>query len=237
MAGVIWHRFNSRDAQVASLKALTVARLKKSLLSRAQASLLVSGGSTPKPLYEALSGVDLPWNQISVALVDERWVPEDHPRSNTAFVKASLMQNYAQDANFVPMYHPFDHPCDAVQKVGDAYRAMPQPLDVVLLGMGGDGHTASLFPDAEGLNHAMSDTNDDIVAAIRAKRSDVTGDEVDRLTLTARAITSAHFAALMISGEDKAQVLEDALAGPDNSLPIARLADKMPGLLDVFWAP
>ena len=231
---VRWHKFDTRGAMVLALKAAISERLLRGLLANGKASWAVSGGSTPAPLFEAMSHVGIDWSRVHVALVDERWVAPGQPRSNEDFVKTALKKNHSATARFIGMKTPHNTPFEAEVSVNDRYSGLKLPFDSVLLGMGPDGHTASLFPSAEGLEAAFEPESDKICAALTAKKSDVTGDEVDRMSLTAAAIKAAGHVALMITGAEKLEVLEAAL-DPTSDLPIGRLARLVP--LDIYWAP
>lgn len=226
--------FDSRETMVAAITADTRARLEAALGKRGEARWAVSGGSTPAPLFAAMADADLGWHNVKVALVDERWVEADHARSNTAFLRRTLLTGKAADAAFTPMKVPGDDPFAAAPIVDAAYKAL-DPFDLVLLGMGPDGHIASLFPSAEGLEAAMQPDDVATVRAIRANRSDVTGDEVLRLTLTLGALTRAGAVQLMITGDDKKAVY-DAATDPSSDLPIGRVARALGNRLSVYWA-
>ncbi len=171
---------------------------------------------------------------MQVALVDERWVDTGHPRSNEAFMRGTLERGKAAEAHFVGMKTRHASPWDAAAEVNKRYSSLARPFSSVLLGMGPDGHTASFFPDAEGLEDALDMGSEAICVALTAKKSEVTGDEVDRMSLSASAIASSPHIALMITGEDKLAVLDRALE-KDTHLPVARLA-KVADII-VYWAP
>lgn len=208
---------------------LIVARLKADVENTDAASLMVSGGSTPGPVYEQLSHFDLPWDKITIGLVDDRWVDEEDAGSNAALIRRTLLQNKAAKARFVPMKTAHDTPAAGQAEVEAAYTHIAQPYSVVILGMGGDGHTASWFPDADGLGNAVDPKNTDCVAAVTAKPSDVTGAYLQRMTLTRHAVGSCHLALLLITGAQKQQVLKDALSGADYpiGLAIETLGDRL----------
>lgn len=231
---VQWHKFGTKGDMVAALKSAISERLLTAVLKDGNASWAVSGGSTPAPLFEAMSQVGLDWSRIQIALVDERWVAPDHPRSNEAFMKQALKKSHAVRARFIGMKTPHETPALAVRDVNDRYRALKLPFDSILLGMGPDGHTASLFPGAEGLEQAFDPARSEVCAALTANKSDVTGNELDRMSLTASAIMAAPHVVLMITGEAKKQRLEEAIS-TESDLPIARLARLKP--FDVYWAP
>ena len=127
---------------------------------------MVSGGSTPKPLFEALRKTDLDWSKVTVTLADERWVPESDGDSNAAFVKNTLLQEKASAANFISLFVDGATPEEGVSQVHTRLQAIAQPFTVLVLGMGGDGHTASLFPDAPGTAEAMVET-DSLVSIVK----------------------------------------------------------------------
>lgn len=229
-----WYTFDTREAMVEALKAETMKALTDALNSKGKASWIVSGGSTPKPLFEAMSAEPIDWASIDVALVDERWVDPGHPRSNEDFMKGALDTGKSAAANFVGMKTEHVSPWDAVDAENERYRTLAQPFDSVLLGMGPDGHTASFFPDAEGLEEALDPANKNLCCALTALKSEVTGDEVDRMSITASAIIAAKHVALMITGAEKKRVLEEALE-PSSNLPVGRLARLAP--FDIYWAP
>jgi 6-phosphogluconolactonase len=236
--GIKWHVFDTRQQMVAALKTAVTAQLRTALQQRGKASWAVSGGSTPKPLFTAMSSADLDWAQVQVALVDDRWVDIQHSRSNEAFVKSLLAKDHAAKAHYVGMKTPHDSPFEAVAAVNERYRRLAQPFDSVLLGMGPDGHTASLFPGAQGLEAALDPLGKQTCVALKAKRSDVTGDELDRMSLSAPAIMAAHQRVLMITGDTKKKVLEAALGpalDPASDLPVGRLARLTS--LGIYWAP
>jgi 6-phosphogluconolactonase len=229
-----WHTFYTRSEMVAALQSETKKALEAGLAQNGKASWVVSGGSTPAPLFEAMSAEAIDWQNIHVALVDERWVESSHPRSNEAFMKGALDKDNSAAATFVGMKTEHASPWQAVEAENERFAALAQPFDSVLLGMGSDGHTASFFPAAQGLEAALDPDNKDLCCALTAHKSDVTGDEVDRMSITASAIISAKHVVLMITGDEKKRVLEEAL-DPNSSLPVGRLARLAP--FDIYWAP
>lgn len=228
-----WQLFEDRQALVTALCADIESDLQAGIEARGQASWAVSGGSTPKPLFEAMQQSPLDWRHIDVALVDERWVPFEHPRSNEAFVSRSLLAGRATDARLVGMKTDDENAAAAVSAVNERYARLSQPFNSVLLGVGPDGHTASLFPGAEGLELAFA-VDAPLCVALTARPSVVTGEETERMSLSARAIADADHVVVMITGEEKRQTLEGALE-PDSGLPVGRLHAMKP--FDVYWAP
>ena len=187
--------------------------LQQALGQRGHALLAVSGGKSPIALFERLRQSPLNWSAVTVVLVDERCVPHTHPDSNTALVRQHLLQGPAAAATFVPFFDhlPEGELSDAAltalaQAAQQRLAALPWPLDVGILGMGEDGHTASLFPHAPGLAQALS--SPERVAWVRPSTAPHA-----RLTLTLQALRSARELHLSIAGETKRAVLARAQAG------------------------
>lgn len=207
--------------------------LANAILARGQALLAVSGGSTPKAFFNALSAVPIDWAKVKVTLVDERFVPETSDRSNHRLVAANLLQNEAAKAKFIPLYHAVADIEDAAMvATGDAKR-IGQPFDVVILGMGGDGHTASFFPGGNHLEQALSP---------RTPRSVITMQAPDagepRLTFTFSALQDARLLILHIEGDAKKPVIDRALAeGKAGALPIGRVIANASSDTEIYWAP
>ncbi len=165
--------------------------LSEALSKHGTASLLVSGGNTPAPLYEALSKTELNWKKIKIALVDERWVDNEHSASNEALIRRSLLINNAKAAEFVGMKTAAKSPMAGQSETEALYRKLPQPFSLVIVGMGQDGHTASLFPGAQGLKQALAADNENLTAAICANQTEVTGPNTERLSLTLAGLMKA----------------------------------------------
>ena len=218
--------FPGREAMAARLADLVWAHL-----AVGDGELAASGGGTPRPLYEELARrAARSGRGLRVTLVDERWVPPDHPRSNEAFVRSAFA---AAPGVAVSGLYETDAASAAAAAPAVARRldARSSPFDVVVLGMGVDGHTASWVPHAEGLDDAL--TGDRPLCAVRAKRSEVTGAEVDRMTLTLSAICSARLIILMLTGEDKRAPFDRASAGgPMSDMPVRAVLEARPDL----WA-
>ena len=190
--------------------------LHRAIAARGAALLAVSGGATPARYFLELSKCPLDWSRISITLADERRVADDSPRSNARLVRAQLLQNRAVAANFVPLA---DSRLTAEQELISAQAriaTLPLPADLVVLGMGEDGHTASWFPHAQGLAEAMDPAARALVAPITPP-----GALEPRLTLTGRIILRARKLALQIEGPAKIATLERALElGPVEDMPI-----------------
>ncbi|KID57328.1 6-phosphogluconolactonase [Pseudoalteromonas luteoviolacea] len=228
--------FDSKDEMTEHLASILENTLSQAIETDAAASILVSGGSSPAPAYKRLSGLDLDWSKITVAMVDERWVEPSHEKSNEAFINSTLLQDKASKASFVTMKNSQTTAVDGQAEVEERYQALKQPFDVTILGMGPDGHTASLFPNAEGLESALE--TDQLVCAINAIESEVTGSITERISLTLAGIANTQHAILLISGDAKRAVYEEAKqAGSELDIPL-RAVLGLPNLkLSVFWCP
>lgn len=230
--------FNDRSELFAKLAVDCQEYLAQALASSGKATLLVSGGSTPAPLYEALSSADLDWVNIHIALVDERWVNKQHNASNEALICRSLLINNASRAPFTGMKTAAARALDGCAETETLYRALPRPFTLAILGMGNDGHTASLFPHAEGLSAALNTSSEQLTAAILAKQSEVTGLNTERLTLTLAGLLQAQRLIMLVTGAEKLSVFRAALAGgPVADMPVRAilLQDKVP--VNLYWAP
>ena len=186
-------------------------RLAQAIRARGQASLVVPGGSTPGPLFDALSQCELAWDRVVATLNDERWVDPPDPASNEQLVRTRLLTGRAAEARFVGLKTPAAAPADAVAEVERRLAGIGRPFDVMLLGMGGDGHTASLFPGSPALQASLGGDRARVqaVSEPRARGSD------QRITLALPALLDSRFIALLIAGEDKLEVLARAQAGDD----------------------
>ena len=189
--------------------------LEQTLFHEDRASLAVPGGTTPGPIFDSLCAADLDWSRVSVLLTDERWVPEDHPRSNTRLVRARLLTDRAAAATYVPLYAEAETPEEKLDDLGAAVSAV-SPISVVLLGMGADMHTASLFPGADRLDEAL--TTRDPLVAMRAA-----GAPEPRITLSAHILRAAMTRHIVITGHDKREALERARGLPPEEAPVAAL--------------
>ncbi|MEX0738081.1 MAG: 6-phosphogluconolactonase [Pseudohongiella sp.] len=239
------HEYDDQDALVHDLTSRLSLSLNRLIAERGKASVALSGGSTPQSLYEALSRQVLPWQSVNISLVDERWVDEMHPESNARFIKNTLIQNHASGANFIGMKTSNTDAFAAEQNLGSILARHILPLDLVLLGMGLDGHTASLFPGAAGLDRALSADCRNVCCAIQPQTGDTSpmpqaGDAklCARMTLSLNTLLSAQQRILYITGEAKRHVLENAFTpGPVEDMPVRAVLHDSQTLTEIYYAP
>ncbi|MEP9385961.1 6-phosphogluconolactonase [Mesorhizobium sp. KR9-304] len=224
-----WHVFASRPELAQALAKTIAGKLSAANATRGAGFIAVSGGSTPALLFAELSSAAIDWKKVIVTLIDERLVPATSPRSNAKLVADRLLQGPASAATFVPLYHGTEDGEEAAALARTALGKLPWPLDVAVLGMGGDGHTASFFPDAPNLAELLAADAGDLVLPVEAASA---GEH--RLTLTLGKIAEAGFTALHIEGPDKRQVLDRALAG--EKLPIRAAMEAASRPVEIFWA-
>ena len=197
--------YPSRGALAEGLAGVIAERLRALAAERGRASLAVPGGTTPGPMIARLGEADLPWEAVAVTLTDERWVPVASERSNQRLLARTLFRGRAAAAEFVPLYAGTPEPAQGLDAVNASLERIVLPLDIAVLGMGADMHTASLFPGAVGLDRALSP---DAPAALAITAP---GAEEARVTLSARVLAAAGERHLLIAGADKRAALDRAL--------------------------
>jgi 6-phosphogluconolactonase len=209
------------------------AGLQRALDARGEARLLLSGGSTPAPVHRALAREALAWEKICVALVDERWLAKDDLASNARLVRETLLEEGAPGARFEPMKLPPHHRLE--DSVREANRH-PVAGAVCVLGMGEDGHTASLFPGSVDLPRALLATDDYV--AFDAGNAPVAQPWPRRISLTPAGLARTATRVLLLRGARKQDVLMRALEGDDVAQMPVRAAFALPGEpLRIHWAP
>ncbi len=211
--------------------------LSKAVEERGNATFLVSGGRTPASLYQSLSNIDLYWNQIQIAMVDERWVKTDDDSSNERFIRSTLLQNNAKDVNLVTMKTMANQAMDAEKEVNNAYSNLNVPFDVTVLGMGSDGHTASLFPDSDGLEDAVNKSGT-FCKSIQAENNYTTGDVTERMSLTLHGLLQSKVIFILFRGREKLMTYRKAMRGRNIlEMPIRAILHQKEIPVIVNWAP
>lgn len=210
---------------------LLAEAVSEGLAERGEASLALSGGRTPVPTLEALRRVELDWGRVYVTLVDERWVTPCSPDSNQRLLEEHFLVGRACAARFIPMKNPALSPLAGIGRYVQRLHIMPRPLDAVLLGMGEDGHFASLFPHSSALRIGLDlDSTSTCVASPAGEGGQAPAQ--DRMSLTLAALAKARRIVLLTNGARKLQILERAIRTICNptDLPIAALLAARPDI-------
>lgn len=217
--------YPDREFLMLSLANSIAGELADFLRREGRASLCVPGGTTPGPIFDTLSGVDLDWANVTVFLNDERWVPEDSPRSNTRLLRERLLVGRAAAAKYIPIHADTETPEESLDALAEGLKPH-LPISVLLLGMGTDMHTASLFPGADRLEEGLSDSAP-LLLPMRAS-----GADEPRITLTAKPLKGAISTHLLITGQEKREALLRAEKLPLTEAPIRALLPNA----TVHWA-
>jgi len=226
-------RFPSASALTGALASEITTNLQGALGSGRGASLLVPGGHTPVALFETLSTTELDWSSVWIGLTDERWVETASHASNEHLVREHLLRNAAAEAQFVGLKNAAPDPQTGAAASWSALAEMPRPFDVVVLGMGNEGHTASLFPDSPGLTQALDLSQAPCCVAMTAS-----SPPRARLSLNLRALLDSRRIVLLIAGEEKWAAFERArVRGPSTDMPVRALFAQQNVPVSVWWAP
>lgn len=217
--------YPDRDMACMRVADVLAGALKQCLLVHPVASFAVPGGTTPGPVFDVLSAADLAWERVTIMLTDERWVPDTHARSNAGLILDRLLQGPAAKARFMPFYREGLSAAGAAPLLSEEM-AGHLPLSLLLLGMGADRHTASLFPGATGLAEAMA-ADAPAVCAIETE-----SQAEPRITLSAPVLKGAMDKHLVIFGEDKRRALEEASGKPPQEAPIRAVLEEG----QIHWA-
>jgi 6-phosphogluconolactonase len=217
--------FSTRDAMMSAAARAMEEALRFGLAARGEACIALSGGTTPEPAYHLLAQAQLPWREITLALVDERFVPATDGASNEGMVRRAFAQAINAGARVAPMFSG-GAPSESAARADAGYAALK--FDIAVLGMGGDGHTASWFPNAPALSELLDLANPNTVVALNAPDAVPVND---RLTLTRAALTRADRLLLLITGAEKRSRLEAGGAPVD-----ALFEPQMPPC-EILYAP
>jgi 6-phosphogluconolactonase len=217
--------FPDAQTQAAAAAAAIVDRLSYRLRLKGSASLVVTGGRSPGAVYDALSAAPLDWSKVSVTLSDERFVDTTSPDSNERLVRERLLQGRAARAQFLSLRGAAETSEVAAAEASEALRAWPT-FEVVLLGMGEDGHVASLFPASPALAAGLDRASPPCIAVPQGEGRP---PAQPRLSLTLPRLASSRLVIVLASGAEKRRVLERALGKADGSpLPVRALLQSAP---------
>lgn len=204
--------------------------LSDAITKRGQAYLVVSGGRTPQALFQKLSQADIDWSKVTITLADDRFLPDSEADSNERLVKASLLQHKAAQVAFISLYAPFDKAELAVPELLKRVADLPT-FDAVILGMGEDGHTASLFPCSQEVRAGMAADAPALLAV------NPTTAPYQRISLSKTRLLNSRFLFLHLVGESKLKVLEQAMASHDElAMPIRAFLHHTDPQISVMFA-
>ena len=225
--------FSDRTSLVKELTKEIGRLLNKGIATAGRASIALSGGSTPIALFEHLSLLDIAWENVDITLVDERWVEATEDDSNERLVRHHLLQNKAATANFTGMKNSAITAGEGEKECEQQLQNISRPFDVLILGMGSDGHTASLFPGAEKLASVTAMDSGRTCMGLAPPTA-----PHDRMSLTLPAILDSKQLFLHIVGQEKKDVLNKAQGdGPLEEMPIRFVLQQQSTPLSVYWAP
>jgi 6-phosphogluconolactonase len=226
-------RYPDLDTLSRDLAAQIAATLTAALATRGVASLVVSGGRTPIKLFERLRTQRLDWSRVCVALADERWVEPSDPASNEKLVREHLLVDQARDARFLGLKNGAPSPDLGAVSAWETFARVPRPFDMVLLGMGDDGHTASLFPGSPNLRSALNPA----AAAGCVGMWSPTAPQA-RLSLNLTALLDSRRIGILIAGPAKWQTYQAATAaGAEDEMPVRTVLRQQRVPVDVIWCP
>ena len=226
-------QFPSRNELDSALADSVQQILSEAIKHKGKASIAVSGGSTPKGLFSILSHCDLEWSKVTITLADERWVPLDSIDSNTRLVHENLLQNKAAAAKFFHLKQGEELNEETLSDLNVAANTTLLPLDVLILGMGEDGHTASLFPCSEQITEGLSQDNESALLKVLP-----TTAPHQRISFSFAALSKSKHTFLHLCGENKQVVLNQALEGQDSfEMPIRAFLHHPSLNTQVYWAP
>jgi 6-phosphogluconolactonase len=232
--GVTEHVFADRQALARALASAVADDLRAAISERGHATLAVSGGHTPRRFLELLGQQMLPWQQVTITLTDDRWVPPGDTRSNERLLRETLMNGAAVAARLVPLYAVAPDPEAGIAQIAANVAKLILPFDALVLGMGADGHCASLFVDGDHIRAALQPDGRARVISMRAPSA---GEP--RVSLTLSALLSTRALYVHIESDKKRKVLAQIMRGdaqfPD--APVHAVLSRARTTPSLFWCP
>lgn len=237
LMGVQFNSFPDRDSMYGCAAGVIIDCLQRSLVEKQRVTMIASGGNTPKSLYACLSKVELPWHRITIIPADERWTDPASDQSNEFLIRSNLLINHAAEAKFIGLKADRFSVEQAISNCEEVLAPLDTPYDVVLLGMGDDGHTASLFPGADSLQAALDMKNTRKVMSLVPEPLPEHAPFA-RITMTLPAILNSRRLVLLITGESKLATYNAALAGDSiEKMPVRGILKQALIPVNVFWSP
>jgi 6-phosphogluconolactonase len=233
-ATIAVRRLATTDALAAAIAATFADSVREAVAARGRATVVATGGRTPRAYFARIAALDLPWERVTITLSDERWVDADHPESNERLLREHLLMGRAAAASFVSLKSAAADPYAGCAEVAARLQRLPLPFDLVLLGIGGDSHVASLFPGAAEFDDGVATGAPCIAVTPPAGITPA----LPRLSLSLSQLLASRRIVLAAAGADKLSAFEQALAGrwPQPS-PIPLLAERARQPVEFYWAP
>ena len=223
--------YASRSLASAAAAQHVAENIDSGLGNAAELAVVFSGGSTPQECYEILAKTDLPWDKVHILLSDDRCVPIDHEASNVGMVRRMFATDCARNVRIESIYDPAVPPENTCIALSAKMESLPMPFSISLLGMGADGHFASLFPDFSELDDGLDEDGEERCLPVHTASS-----QYPRVTLTMATLIKSKEILLLFFGEDKRDVYESAKL-PESAYPISRLLQQEQTPVRVIWAP
>jgi 6-phosphogluconolactonase len=226
------HRHADLAALARSLCAWTQDLLLEGITKRGQASLVVPGGRTPAPWFDLLSQADIAWNRVRVALTDERWVDVGDIASNERLVRERLVRDKAATAVLSGLRNDAATAAAGAHAAWYSLQAVQRPFDLVVLGMGEDGHVASLFPGDAASLRGLDATQPPGCLAVQAA-----AEPRERISLNLTALLQTRQLALLVTGDAKLALIDAQQHGHGAALPVHALLQQRIAPLSIWWSP
>ena len=182
-------------------------------------------------MYRALSNTNIDWNKAWFSATDERWVDPGHKDSNEKLIRDTLLKNHAAKAHYIGLKSNHETPQRGRSDTEEMFSKLPMPFDVVLLGMGEDGHVASLFPNLADTTVALDESRDQLCQAIHRD-----GDDVDRMTVTLKGLKASKKIILLFYGSNKLEIYNKAKLQKTDDLPVSHLLHQNDVPTSLYWA-
>lgn len=231
---VRWHELPDAEALASALSKRLQQLSQAAITERGVVRIGLAGGSTPMAAYAEFATADMPWPQMQLVLIDERFVPLSDSQSNEANIAGAFSAVKTRLGAWQGLYQAAGNIVLAAEAADAAIARFGLPLDVTVIGMGADGHVASLFAESADFEAAMDDASLSAVLPIRFAPDE---GKTDRLSFSLPALLKTRHAVFCIIGADKRAVLERSLDGSVPQFAAARFLARYPGPVDIFWSP
>jgi 6-phosphogluconolactonase len=224
-------QFRTQNDACEMLAGTLAQNLRAAAAAHGEASMIASGGESPRPLYRLLSSIGLPWETVTVVPSDERWIDPDDPASNEGMLRAELLNGRAARARLVSLYRAGVTAARALAEIDSELARLKRPFDAVVIGMGADGHIASLFPDSPDIECALRSKAFVVAQTIRRLPQ-------PRVSLTVPTLLDTDEVSLLFFGKDKRAAFERASEpGPAAEYPVRAILHQQRVRVTAYWAP